>query len=102
MLQGKSDAISRLIGSLCLKYAFEMSPGATLTVIRLWSFDSVEFELNIINVAPGTMGGRDEREIGSRALLAGAHGGMLGGSTNGQGRGHRVGGKSAGDNVKLE
>ena len=39
-----------------------------------------------INVAGGTMGGRDEREIGSKGLAGWAHGGMLGGSTNGQGR----------------
>lgn len=40
-----------------------------------------------INVAGGTMGGRDEREGNWFEGLAGwAHGGMLGGSTNGQGR----------------
>lgn len=49
------------------------------------SFALVDSEL-IVNVVGRTMGGRGEREIGSRALLAGRTGGMLGGSANEQGK----------------
>lgn len=79
-----------------------MSPGCILTGIWSRFFALDEFVLGI-NVVAGTMGGRGEREIGSRALLAGLGArGELGGSTNGQGREPRLGGKLADDNVKFE
>jgi hypothetical protein len=78
-----------------------VSPGSILTGIRSQSFALADFVLGI-NVAAGTMGGRGEREIGSRALLAGRTGGSLAGRPMDRAGTPRLGGSLDGDNVKLE
>lgn len=71
-----------------------MSSGFAMAYFGSESFALVDSEL-IVNVVGRTMGGRGEREIGSRALLAGRTGGCLAGRPMNRARTPRLGRRKA-------